>query len=122
MSTPSPSDMPVPQRLARFASSLLLLFACGAALIAADRPDAPKVVEEIVAKVNGDIVTRGGLEKKRAALEAEMKQQLAGSPNLQQQIEKAAADQLKNEIDRLLLVQKGKELDINVEADLTRQF
>ena len=114
--------MPVPQRLGWLASALLLLFACGASMVAADRPDAPRVVEEIVAKVNGDIVTRGGLEKKRATLEAEMKQQLAGSPNLQQQIERAEADQLKNEIDRLLLVQKGKELDINVDADLTRQF
>jgi hypothetical protein len=39
-----------------------------------DTPDV-KVIEEIVAKVNGQIITRGELEKTRAQIEQELKKQ-----------------------------------------------
>ena len=39
-----------------------------------DTPDV-KVVEEIVAKVNGDIITRGELEKTHSLIEAELRKQ-----------------------------------------------
>jgi hypothetical protein len=87
---------------------------------AADRPDPPKVVEEIVAKVNGDIVTRGELAETLVEMEKEAKAQGIAGPTLQQLVEKATTDELKTKIDELLLVQKGKDLDINVEADLNR--
>jgi parvulin-like peptidyl-prolyl isomerase len=80
------------------------------------------VIEEIVAKVNGDIVTRGDLEKAKATMERDLKEQGMSAPTIQQAIDRASPDELKNQIDRLLLVQKGKELDINVEADLTREI
>ena len=91
-----------------------------AASFAADRPDPPKVVEEIVAKVNGDIVTRGELAETLVEMEKEAKAQGIAGPTLQQLVEKATTDELKTKIDELLLVQKGKDLDINVEADLNR--
>jgi len=43
----------------RLGCALIVLLVSGLALYASDRPDAPIVVEEIVAKINGDIVTRG---------------------------------------------------------------
>jgi parvulin-like peptidyl-prolyl isomerase len=98
----------------------LLLFAGASALLAADRPEPPRVVEEIVAKVNGDIVTRGDLEKAKVLIEHDLRQSGLTGPALQQQYEKIVADELRNQIDQLLLVQKGKDLDINVDADLNR--
>src|SRR5580698_6110928 len=96
----------------------LLLSAGALALLAADRPDPPRVVEEIVAKVNGDIITHGDLEKAKILIEHDLRQNGLSGAALQQQYEKTVNDELRNQIDQLLLVQKGKELDINVEADL----
>src|SRR5207248_10380104 len=89
----------------------------------ADRPEPQvRLVEEIVAKVNGEIITRGELEKQRVAIEAELQQQgLIGKP-LQDAIDKKAADALRDQIDQLLLVQKGKELNINVDSDVNRRI
>jgi parvulin-like peptidyl-prolyl isomerase len=106
---------------------MALVLGCGLsllapALMAEDRPEAPKVVEEIVAKVNGAIVTRGQLEKDAQGVDAEIQRQAAGRADLQQLISQANRDQLRNEIDQLLLVQKGKELDIKVDDDLKRDI
>jgi peptidyl-prolyl cis-trans isomerase SurA len=80
------------------------------------------VIEQIVAKVNGDIITRGELEKSRQALEQELKQQNLPPDKRQQLLKEREADALKDQIDQLLLVQKGKELNINVEAEVTREL
>jgi parvulin-like peptidyl-prolyl isomerase len=100
----------------------LFLLSGTAALRAADRPDPPVIVEEIIAKVNGDIVTRGDLIKARDRLDQALKQAGLSGAAAQAQRERAVADELRNEIDQLLLVQKGKELDINVDADLNREI
>jgi peptidyl-prolyl cis-trans isomerase SurA len=98
-----------------------LLFA--PAVAAADRPDTqPTVVEEIVAKVNGEIVTRGELDKQRLVFEAELRQQGLIGQALQDGANKRVADGLRDQIDQLLLVQKGKELSINVDADVNRRI
>ena len=102
--------------------ALVVLFATSAALVAADRPDPPKVVEEIVAKINGDIVTRGDLLKSHALAEKAMKEGGLTGTALEQQLALADKEELKNQIDQFLLVQKGKELDINVDSDLTREI
>ncbi len=105
-----------------FATGFATTLIAAAALIAADRP-APEVhlVEEIVAKVNGDIITRGELTKERALIQAELSQQGLTGPALETGVDKRAADALRDQIDQLLLVQKGKELNINVEADVNRK-
>ena len=81
-----------------------------------------KVVEEIAAKVNGDIITRGELEKKRQEIEAEAKRQGLTGARLQEAVKEAHADVLSKEIDTLLLVQKGKDLNISVDSDVTRRL
>ena len=48
----------------RLGCALIVLLTSGFVLRSADRPDAPVIVEEIVAKINGDIVTRGDMEKR----------------------------------------------------------
>ena len=91
-------------------------------LQAADVPT-PRVIEEIVAKVNNDIITRGELEKTRAQLEYEIRQQkgLSGA-ELDKEVRQHQADALRDQIDQLLLVQKGKDLNINVDPDVTRRL
>jgi peptidyl-prolyl cis-trans isomerase SurA len=84
--------------------------------------DNVKVVEEIAAKVNGDIITRGELARKRLDIEAEAKRQGLSGARLQQAVDEFAANALRDEIDTLLLVQKGKDLSITVDADVTRRL
>src|ERR1035437_3333374 len=84
--------------------------------------DNVKIVEEIAAKVNGDIITRGELARKRLEAEAEAKRQGLSGPRLQQAVDEYAAHALSDEIDTLLLVQKGKDLNINVDPEVTRRL
>ncbi|HWE51635.1 MAG TPA: peptidylprolyl isomerase [Bryobacteraceae bacterium] len=92
-------------------------------LPAADRTDPQvRVVEEIVAKVNSDIVTRGELAKQRAEVEAALRQQGLTGDALQTAVNTRFADVLRDQIDQLLLVQKGKELNINVDSDVNRRL
>src|SRR5207245_3181641 len=81
-----------------------------------------KVIEQIVAKVNGDIITRGELERSRQTLEVELKQQKVPEDKMQELLKEREADALKDQIDQLLLVQKAKELNINVDAEVTREL
>ena len=56
-----------------FRSFVVLIASTAAVCAAADNN--VKVVEEIAAKVNGDIITRGELARKRLEIEAEAKRQ-----------------------------------------------
>ena len=85
-----------------------------------DTPDV-KVVEEIVAKVNGDIITRGELEKMHGYIEAELRKQGKSGAELAKDLKSAEADALEQKIDSLLLVARAKELDVKVDAEITRR-
>src|ERR1017187_2507321 len=98
-------------------SRVLALGVCSLSLLAAADVT---LVEEIVSKVNGDIVTRSELERGQRMLEAELRQQkglTAGASN--EQVVQRQKDGLRDRIDQLLLVQKGKELNINVDSDIS---
>ncbi|MEO8658783.1 MAG: peptidylprolyl isomerase [Bryobacteraceae bacterium] len=78
------------------------------------------VIEQIVAKVNGDIVTRGELERSRRQMEADMKQRGMTAAQIQEAVREREKNFLRERIDQLLLVQKGKELDLKVDPDVTK--
>ena len=80
-----------------------------------------KVVEEIVCKVNGDIITRGELEKLHKYIEAELRKQGKSGAELDKELKAAEGDALEQKIDNLLLVARGKELDVKVDAEITRR-
>ncbi len=80
------------------------------------------VVDEIVCKVNGDIISRTELQKDRKDAEAELRRQGLAGERLQEAVDNAAKNLLRERIDRLLLVQKGKELDLKVDAEVNKQL
>ena len=99
------------------------LFSGAIILNAADRTDPQvRVVEEIVAKVNGKIITRGELEKQHERIQAELVRQGLTGASLKDATDKAASDALREQIDQLLLVQKASELNINVDSDVNKQI
>jgi parvulin-like peptidyl-prolyl isomerase len=81
-----------------------------------------RVVEEIAAKVNGDIITRGELEQTRREIEQQLKSEGVSGARLADAIKQAQANALRNQIDELLLVHRGKDLNINVDPEVTRRF
>jgi parvulin-like peptidyl-prolyl isomerase len=81
-----------------------------------------KVVEEIAAKVNGEIVTKGDLEQERQEAENELRQRGATPAQIAQRLNTTMADSLRDKIDELLLVQRGKDLNISVDADATKEI
>jgi parvulin-like peptidyl-prolyl isomerase len=82
-----------------------------------------KTVEEIAAKVNGDIITRGELDEKHKEIEAQAAQSGLTGPKLVAAVKQADADTLEEQIDNLLLVQKGKDLPgLDVDPEVTKFF
>ena len=80
------------------------------------------VVEEIVAKCNGDIITRGDLDRSRR----ELIETLRASGVVGDQLEKELGDREKNllrdRIDQLILAQKAKDLNITVDTEVSKQM
>src|SRR5262245_9094786 len=81
-----------------------------------------RVVEEIAAKVNGDIITRGELEQRRKEIDQGLRAQGLTGQKLQDAVREYAANALREQIDQLLLVQKAKDLTINVDPEVTREM
>jgi peptidyl-prolyl cis-trans isomerase SurA len=90
----------------------------GANLFAAD----VTVIEEIICKVNSDIITRSQLDRDRKEAEGEFRREgLTGNP-LREALNNVTKDMLARRIDDLLLIAKGKELDLKVDSDLAKQL
>jgi parvulin-like peptidyl-prolyl isomerase len=85
-------------------------------------PPAPRaiILEQIVAKVNNEIVTVGELGRSRRMVEAELKRQQVPADKIQEAMKQGEPDLLRDRIDQLLLVQKAKELDLKVDQDLSK--
>jgi peptidyl-prolyl cis-trans isomerase SurA len=84
-----------------------------------------KVVEEIIARVNNEIITSSELEKSRAAAAEDAQQQCNGKCTQEQQqvaIEDAQKTALRDLIDQSLLAQRGKDMGISVEPDVVKQL
>jgi peptidyl-prolyl cis-trans isomerase SurA len=98
-------------------------FTCLAALALASlclAADDVSVVDQVVARVNGDIVSEDELQRFTRELMSELKQQNATPQQIQQEFDKRRKDILRDRIDELLLIQKGKELNINVDSDVSK--
>jgi parvulin-like peptidyl-prolyl isomerase len=81
-----------------------------------------RVVEEIAAKVNNEIITRGELEKARKDAEQALRAEGINGPRLQEALNEATTNALRDQIDQILLVQKGKDLNIKIDPEINREL
>jgi parvulin-like peptidyl-prolyl isomerase len=79
------------------------------------------VVEEIIAKVNGDVIARSEYERVLTEIRAELVRQKLSEEEQQQAIKQREAGIIRDLIDERLLVQRGKDLSVNVEPQVLRQ-
>jgi peptidyl-prolyl cis-trans isomerase SurA len=85
---------------------------------AAMAPVNGKVVEDIIARVNDQIITQSDYDRAAEQLEQEAKQQAIPPRELEQK----QADLLRDLIDQQLLLSKGKELGITGETELIKRL
>jgi len=77
-------------------------------------------VEQIIAKVNGEIITNVDLDHDRADLEKQLKGNGLTGQRLEDALKAEVPNLLRNKIDNLLLVQKGKEMELKVDPDVNK--
>src|SRR5437588_11967633 len=97
----------------------------GAAATQPVDPNAGKTVEEIIARVNNEIITLSEYQKAKETAVDDAKQECQGRCT-PEQLQTDIADRQKNTlrelIDQSLLVQRGKDMGLNVEADVIKQL
>lgn len=81
---------------------------------------ARKVIERIIARVNGEIITQRQFEREREKVRQQMSQQFSGA-ELEAKVREYGKDLLRDLIDQALMVQKAKDLDISVETDVVKR-
>lgn len=84
-----------------------------------------RVVEEIIARVNNEIITHSEYAKSRAAAEEDARQDCSGrctTEQLQAAIEARQKNALRDLIDQSLLVQRGKDMGISVETEVIKRL
>src|SRR5712664_3559741 len=88
-------------------------------------PDSGKTVEEIIARVNNEIITRSEYNKARLASEEEAKsecQNRCTPEQLQIDIEDRQKNTLRDLVDQSLLVQRAKDMGVSVEPELIKKL
>jgi peptidyl-prolyl cis-trans isomerase SurA len=100
-------------------SSTLLLSPAGARAQAKGT-----LVEEIVARVNNEIITLSDYQKASAGLQQEVTQDCQSCSQMQIQTEVATRQKnlLRDMIDQQLLIERAKDMDVSVETDLVKRL
>ncbi len=111
----------------RITSFLLPVAAAAALLLAPARCPAQSkgvIVEDIVARVNNQIITLSDYQKAAKDLAEEVQQDCQGcSPDkLQSELENRRKNLLRDLIDQQLLIARAKDMDVHVETDLVKRL
>jgi len=101
-------------------SGLSLLFALVCAFLFSSISAADTVVEEIIARINNQIVTRSEYVRSRDQLKQEVQQQ--DPANADRDFNEKQRDVLRDLIDQQLLLQKGKDLGITGDTELIKRL
>ena len=114
-------------RRAAFAASLLAAFLASPAAVAvrAQEEGVPRVIDEVIAQVNADVITLSMLKKDMAeAAEALRQQRGMTEQQATEEINKRRNEIIVTLVNEQLLVQKGKEMGLTeeVEAEVNRRM
>ncbi len=80
-----------------------------------------RVIERIIARVNNEIVTQRQFEREREKLRQQLSREFTGE-ELEAKVREGSKDLLRDLIDRALMVQKAKDLDVNVETNVIKRL
>lgn len=105
----------------RISAVLLVVLGALPLLLAQTQVTSTETVEEIIARINNNIITRADLRKAREQLQAEAKQQ-PNSADAEQAASQHEKDLLRDLIDQQLLLGKAQDLGITVDTDLVKKL
>jgi len=97
-----------------------LAFASIVALLAAVPLIADTVIQEVVARVNDEIITRSEFQRSHIQVQNEFKDKYGAQA--EQMLATKEKDVLRDLIDQALLVQKGKDLGITADTDVIKRL
>lgn len=104
----------------------MAILAAGVALpIAAQQKEGTRVVEEIVARVNNEIITLSDMARARQALAAEVEEECKKGCTAEQRaklVKEKEENMLRDLIDQSLLVQRGKDAGVNVQTECIKRM
>jgi peptidyl-prolyl cis-trans isomerase SurA len=79
------------------------------------------IINRIIARVNNEIITQRQFQREQQKLRESLAQQYSGA-ELETQYREQQANLLRNLIDEDLMVEKAKDLDLNVETDVIKRL
>jgi len=88
-------------------------------------PNAGRTVEEIIARVNNEIITKSEYEKARNSAQEDARQDCQGKctpEQLKAEIDQRQKTSLRDLIDQSLLVQRAKDMGVSVEPELIKRL
>jgi peptidyl-prolyl cis-trans isomerase SurA len=108
----------------RLATATGLLFTAVAVAPAIHAQEKASVVEEIIARVNNDVITTSDYQKADQQLRDEIQHDCQGCPadKTEAEYKDGSKDLLRGLIDQSLLVQRAKDMGISVETDLVKKL
>lgn len=101
---------------------LLTALLAAAALAAPALAQEPQLVEEVVARVNSEVITRSQYLQALADAERDVRETVKDKAEADKAWAEFRPQVLDSMIDDILLVQKGQEMGIDVEAQINQQF
>jgi hypothetical protein len=99
---------------------ILLLTAAAASPVVAQQAPAPIRIEQIAARVNGDIILKSDIDREVDLMRYEKMQQGLDPAQAARELEADSKDVLRNLIDKALLNQIAKEAGLSVELDVQK--
>jgi len=102
-------------------SAAVLCLASPAIAADVEKPK-PEVLDEIVAKVNGAIITKTDIEQQRQNTIKDLKRRKMSDQEIQKIMEVQDPNILRDRIDNLLLNQRGQQMEISVEQEVSKYF
>ena len=88
-------------------------------------PGKGRVIEEIIARVNNEIITRSEYEKAKSSAQEDAKQECGSKctpDQLRADIDERQKNVLRDLIDQSLLVQRGKDMGVSVEPEVIKKL
>ena len=79
-----------------------------------------EILDEIIAKINGAVITRTEVARTRQTAIAELERRKVSKADIEKMVKEREPNILRDRIDHLLLTQKGDQLDINVDQEVSK--
>ena len=111
-------------RLLCVAGGALLLVSPARLTAQSKQQSKPEVVEEIIARVNNEIITRSDYQKALGSLLQEVQQDCpnCSQDRIQAELQNRQKNLLRDLIDRQLLVERAKDMNVSVETEVVKRL